>query len=197
MFLKKSKAISCGYKSILTRKMSSKGLTPSFGVNTSLKLLSYNHNRVLTSSFMSQSHQIRNFSSSTAGDESGFNDDFKKKYKVPPEESLEMVMIQVKKDLNADKIVLFMKGKPEQPMCGFSKRVADLLMDYGYRFSSFNVLQSPLYREALKKVSNWPTFPQVFVNGNLIGGCDIMMQLHKDGSLGGILEKSGASKMEQ
>eukprot|EP00296_Roombia_truncata_P008628 JP447126.1.p4 GENE.JP447126.1~~JP447126.1.p4 ORF type:complete len:85 (-),score=30.85 JP447126.1:205-459(-) len=75
-----------------------------------------------------------------------------------------------------------MKGTPQQPQCGFSKAVVGILSEYT-GFASCNVLADPDVREGIKKFSNWPTIPQLYVNGNFVGGCDIVTQLHQSGEL--------------
>ncbi|WP_108471017.1 Grx4 family monothiol glutaredoxin [Rhodanobacter thiooxydans] len=90
---------------------------------------------------------------------------------------------QIKAMLAAHPIVLFMKGTPEFPMCGFSSRAAKALTDAGAVFHAVNVLADPQIRAALPHFSNWPTFPQLFIQGELIGGCDIIEDLNAAGEL--------------
>ena len=81
-------------------------------------------------------------------------------------------------------IVLFMKGTPQFPMCGFSSRAVQALRDAGAEhLYTINVLEEPEIRANLPRYSNWPTFPQLFINGELIGGCDITLELHESGEL--------------
>lgn len=80
-------------------------------------------------------------------------------------------------------IILFMKGDPHQPQCGFSARVVDVLKEYQIEFSYFDILQDPQVRATLPSVSDWPTFPQLFVKGELVGGCDIITEMHSVGEL--------------
>ena len=80
-------------------------------------------------------------------------------------------------------IVLFMKGTPQFPMCGFSSRATQALKECRAQFNHVNVLEDPEVRANLPRFSNWPTFPQLFVNGELIGGCDIVVELHAAGEL--------------
>merc|ERR1712129_568438 len=87
-------------------------------------------------------------------------------------------------------VVLFMKGSPDMPQCGFSRTVAQVLQreecsDYVY----IDVLKYPEVREGVKKFSDWPTVPQLYVSGEFIGGCDIVTQMHKDGELDEVLQK--------
>ncbi|ETZ05518.1 MULTISPECIES: Grx4 family monothiol glutaredoxin [Holospora] len=80
-------------------------------------------------------------------------------------------------------IMLFMKGSPDHPLCGFSKTVVEILKNYTNDFGFFDVLRDESVRQRIKLFSNWPTFPQLYVNSVLIGGCDIVTLLHKQGSL--------------
>ena len=84
-------------------------------------------------------------------------------------------------------IILFMKGDPHQPQCGFSARVVDVLKEYQIEFSYFDILQDPQVRSTLPSVSDWPTFPQLFVKGELVGGCDIITEMHQANELKEIL----------
>lgn len=90
---------------------------------------------------------------------------------------------QIRATLTEHPIVLFMKGTPEFPMCGFSSRAAKALADAGAVFHAVNVLADPQVRAALPHFSNWPTFPQLFIQGELIGGCDIIEDLKSSGEL--------------
>jgi monothiol glutaredoxin len=90
---------------------------------------------------------------------------------------------RIKATLAEHPIVLFMKGTPEFPMCGFSSRAAKALIEAGAVFHSVNVLADPQVRAALPHFANWPTFPQLFIHGELIGGCDIIEDLHSAGEL--------------
>lgn len=90
---------------------------------------------------------------------------------------------QIKAMLAAHPIVLFMKGTPEFPMCGFSSRAAQALTGAGAAFHAVNVLADPQIRAALPHFSNWPTFPQLFIQGELIGGCDVIEDLNSAGEL--------------
>nr|CAH7758800.1 unnamed protein product [Callosobruchus chinensis] len=84
-----------------------------------------------------------------------------------------------------------MKGVPEQPQCGFSNAVVQILRMHGVKYDAHNVLQDEDLRQGIKDFSNWPTIPQVFINGEFIGGCDIMLQMHQSGDLIEELEKAG------
>jgi len=90
---------------------------------------------------------------------------------------------RIKATLAGHPVVLFMKGTPEFPMCGFSSRAATALKDAGATFHAVNVLADPEVRAALPHYANWPTFPQLFIQGELIGGCDIVEDLKASGEL--------------
>ncbi|PKI69321.1 hypothetical protein CRG98_010322, partial [Punica granatum] len=85
--------------------------------------------------------------------------------------------------VKSNSVMLFMKGVPEAPRCGFSQKVVDILKDEGVKFGSFDILSDDEVREGLKKFSNWPTFPQLYCNGELLGGCDIAVAMHESGEL--------------
>jgi monothiol glutaredoxin len=85
--------------------------------------------------------------------------------------------------VKGNKVVLFMKGTPDSPMCGFSANAAAILRGYGAPIASINVLADPEIRQGIKDYSNWPTIPQVYINGEFLGGSDILMQMHQAGEL--------------
>ena len=94
------------------------------------------------------------------------------------------VIDRIKAEVESHPIVLFMKGTPQFPMCGFSSRAVQALRDAGAEhLYTINVLEEPEIRANLPRYSNWPTFPQLFINGELIGGCDITLELHESGEL--------------
>tara|TARA_Y100000996_G_scaffold25799_1_gene18515 strand:- start:133 stop:438 length:306 start_codon:yes stop_codon:yes gene_type:complete len=95
---------------------------------------------------------------------------------------------QIQKDINDNKIILYMKGNKEMPMCGFSSTVVQILNLYKVEYKAINVLEDPNVRIQLSEISNWPTIPQLFVNGELIGGCDIALEMHNSGDLESILK---------
>lgn len=95
---------------------------------------------------------------------------------------------QIQKDINDNKIILYMKGNKEMPMCGFSSTVVQILNLYKVEYKVINVLEDPNVRIQLSGISNWPTIPQLFVNGELIGGCDIALEMHNSGDLESILK---------
>nr|XP_057927121.1 glutaredoxin-related protein 5, mitochondrial [Doryrhamphus excisus] len=91
-----------------------------------------------------------------------------------------------------DKVVVFMKGTPAQPMCGFSNAVVQILRMHGVDdYAAYNVLADEDLREGVKAFSNWPTIPQVYFNGEFVGGCDILLQMHQNGDLVEELKKLG------
>jgi len=90
---------------------------------------------------------------------------------------------EIKEQINSNPILLYMKGSPDSPQCGFSSRATQLLIACGKQFSFVDILSNPEIRTNLPKVSNWPTFPQLFINGELVGGSDIMTELHESGDL--------------
>ncbi len=92
-------------------------------------------------------------------------------------------MEQIKKTVEESPIVLFMKGSPDFPQCGFSMRTSQALKECEVEFDFVDILANPEIRATLPQFSNWPTFPQVFINGELVGGCDIVMDLFEKGEL--------------
>ncbi len=102
------------------------------------------------------------------------------------------VMDRIKNEVESQPIVLFMKGTPQFPMCGFSSRTVQALKAAGATsLHSVNVLEDPEIRANLPRFSNWPTFPQLFINGELIGGCDITLELFESGELARIVAEAG------
>ncbi|XP_053737337.1 glutaredoxin-related protein 5, mitochondrial [Synchiropus splendidus] len=104
--------------------------------------------------------------------------------------------VDLQKDLGQmvkkDKVVVFMKGTPAQPMCGFSNAVVQILRMHGVDgYAAYNVLEDQELREGVKTFSNWPTIPQVYFNGEFVGGCDILLQMHQNGDLVEELKKLG------
>ena len=82
-----------------------------------------------------------------------------------------------------DRVMLFMKGNPQMPQCGFSAAVVGVLKELGAKYGSYNILADPELREGLKEYSSWPTYPQLYVDGKLVGGADIIRDLHAKGEL--------------
>lgn len=100
------------------------------------------------------------------------------------------VLERIKTTVEGSPIVLFMKGTPQFPMCGFSSRTAQALKAVNAEYVSVNVLEDPEIRANLPRYSNWPTFPQLFINGELIGGCDITLELYESGELERIVRET-------
>ena len=94
------------------------------------------------------------------------------------------------KDIKNNQIILYMKGTKDMPMCGFSNSVVQILNHYGVEYKDVNILENPMIRVKLSEHSNWPTIPQLFVKGELVGGADITKELHENGSLLDILDTS-------
>lgn len=97
---------------------------------------------------------------------------------------------QIRDQLQSASVVLYMKGTPQMPQCGFSAKAVQLLNACGTRFATFNILENPDLRQGLKDFSNWPTFPQLYINGELVGGCDIMVELHQKGELQKLVDQA-------
>ncbi len=95
---------------------------------------------------------------------------------------------QIINDIDNNRIILYMKGTKDMPMCGFSNSVVQILNHYGVNYKDVNILEDPMIRIKLSEHSNWPTIPQLFVNGELIGGCDIISELHESGDLQDIID---------
>jgi monothiol glutaredoxin len=86
-----------------------------------------------------------------------------------------------------NRVMLFMKGTPEQPACGFSMRTSAALNALGVQYAALDILPDPRIRQELSAISNWPTIPQLFVNGKLVGGCDIVTEMYETGELAELL----------
>ena len=97
----------------------------------------------------------------------------------------------IEKSVTEHPVVLFMKGVPEQPQCGFSAQVVQILDHLGADFVGVNVLQSDALREGIKTYSDWPTIPQLYVKGEFVGGCDIIREMFQTGELKPFLEEQG------
>ncbi len=95
---------------------------------------------------------------------------------------------RIKKDVETHPVILFMKGSKMMPLCGFSGQVVEVLNDLGIDFDTRNVLEDDELRQGIKMYSNWPTLPQLYIGGQFIGGCDIVMQLHEQGELEKLLK---------
>ena len=100
---------------------------------------------------------------------------------------------RIKSHLTAAPVVLFMKGTPDFPQCGFSAQTVAALKQCGADFRHVNIFEDPELREEIKRYSNWPTFPQLYVKGELVGGCDIAMEMYRTGELKKLLAEAGAA----
>ncbi len=89
----------------------------------------------------------------------------------------------IKNAIDENSVMLFMKGTPEQPACGFSMRTSAALNALGVRYAALDILPDPRIRQELSALSNWPTIPQLFVDGELVGGCDIVLEMYESGEL--------------
>jgi len=108
-------------------------------------------------------------------------------------EAMEELNERIKKTLESDQILLFMKGNPDFPQCGFSAQAVAALRACGAKFSAFNIFEDPDIREGLKAYSSWPTYPQLYVNGELVGGCDIVVEMYHSGELKKLLDEASAA----
>ncbi|KAL6765051.1 monothiol glutaredoxin-S15 [Haematococcus lacustris] len=122
------------------------------------------------------------------------HDDFKPKItsNAVPTDAADVI----KNDISSSDVFLYMKGVPKQPQCGFSNNVVRLLDAYGVQYGSRNVLADPSIREGVKKFSNWPTIPQVYVKGEFVGGADILWSMHESGELEKLLEPIVAKQQQ-
>ncbi|WP_345799739.1 Grx4 family monothiol glutaredoxin [Marinobacter bryozoorum] len=102
---------------------------------------------------------------------------------------------QIKSQLDENPVILYMKGTPQAPQCGFSARTVQAVMACGERFAFVNILDNQELREGLKAYSSWPTYPQLYINGELVGGCDIVLELSESGELTDMI-KSAAKQQE-
>jgi len=104
------------------------------------------------------------------------------------------VFAEIQSKIDASPVVLFMKGNPMFPQCGFSARVVQILKHSGVNFDSVNVLEDPEIREGIKAFSDWPTIPQLYVKGEFVGGCDIVTEMFQSGELQTLLAEKGVSQ---
>lgn len=97
------------------------------------------------------------------------------------------VIERIKNQLESNPVVLYMKGTPDFPQCGFSGQTVQILEACQAQYTAINIFEDPELREALKDYSNWPTYPQLYISGDLVGGCDIVTDLYKKGELAALL----------
>ena len=98
----------------------------------------------------------------------------------------------IQEQVENNPILIYMKGSPDAPQCGFSAQASQILMSYGKKFAYIDILANPDIRANLPQYSDWPTFPQLFINGELVGGCDIITEMYQSGELGRIVEEAAA-----
>ncbi len=103
------------------------------------------------------------------------------------------VIARIEEQLKNNPVVLYMKGTPDFPQCGFSSQAVQILKACQAKFMAINVFEEPEIREALKTYSQWPTYPQLYIDGKLIGGCDIMLDLYNSGKLASLLAATSAA----
>ena len=103
---------------------------------------------------------------------------------------------ELEKQVKDNPVLLYMKGSPDAPQCGFSSKTSQILIECGKPFSFVDILSNPEISANLPQFSNWPTFPQLFVNGELVGGCDIITELHEAGELQAIIDSAEVTDQE-
>ena len=103
------------------------------------------------------------------------------------------VHARIQAEITDNPVVLFMKGTPVFPQCGFSARVVQILSHMGVPFKGVNVLEDMAIRDGIKSFTNWPTIPQLYVKGEFVGGCDIVTEMFQSGELASVLEEKGVS----
>lgn len=106
------------------------------------------------------------------------------------------IMDTIKEQIEGNDILLYMKGSPDAPQCGFSAQTVQAVMSCGERFAFVDVLSNPDVRQNLPLYGNWPTFPQLWIKGELVGGCDIVTELHESGELQQLIKAAAASGAE-
>lgn len=103
------------------------------------------------------------------------------------------VMEEIDDAVEENNVVIFMKGNARQPMCGFSEAAVEVIQSYDVNFETFDVLQDDDLRQAIKEYSDWPTIPQIYIDGDFIGGSDIVREMHQKGDLEPLIEDAKAS----
>ena len=104
-----------------------------------------------------------------------------------------IVFERIKQDVTSSPVVLYMKGTPVFPQCGFSAAVVQILSELGVKFKGIDVLTDPEIRQGIKEFSSWPTIPQLYVKGEFVGGCDIIREMAETGELKQLLETNGVA----
>ncbi|SFX11095.1 Grx4 family monothiol glutaredoxin [Marinospirillum alkaliphilum] len=100
----------------------------------------------------------------------------------------------IKEQISSNPVLLYMKGTPQMPQCGFSAQAVQALMSCGQKFAFVNILEHPDIRAELPKFANWPTFPQLWLKGELVGGCDIILDLQQQGELQAMVQDAAGSQ---
>lgn len=95
---------------------------------------------------------------------------------------------RIENDIKNNKVMLYMKGTPEAPQCGFSAQISTILGSYEVEYNSFDILTDDAIRSGIKEYSDWPTIPQLYVNGEFVGGCDIITEMHSNGELATLIK---------
>ena len=104
------------------------------------------------------------------------------------------VLSKIDEKVKHSKVLLYMKGNPEAPQCGFSAHTVEILQSYGFPFDTVDVLADPSVRDGIKRYSSWPTIPQIYIDGKFVGGCDILHELHERGELEPMLKSAFENK---
>lgn len=126
-----------------------------------------------------------------AGDEEQESDDEKAEASEQTETERDGILGKIEREVEQNEVVLYMKGSPDQPMCGFSARASQLLAAYGVSYKAVDVLTESGKREGIKEFGDWPTIPQLYVGGELVGGSDIVMEMHESGELADLFDDEG------
>jgi monothiol glutaredoxin len=107
------------------------------------------------------------------------------------------VMQVIKDQIEGNPVILYMKGTPQFPQCGFSARAVEVMTSVGKPFAYVNILEAPEIRASLPQYGNWPTFPQLWVKGELVGGSDILLEMHRNGQLAELVETAVGAESAQ
>jgi monothiol glutaredoxin len=190
---KSTKAVTVTKKRSITTKKASKKIQQQNTISTALNIPPLNTSPLTTFR--------RKFTSVGEGSDPAFQSQQKTQEKSQTEQEQDDLLQQIDSVVKSYGIVLFMKGTPSEPRCGFSRRVVQILHEFDITFEACNVLESDELREAIKAYSNWPTLPQLYVKGEFVGGCDIITQMYQSGELAEILplksKKSDDVKVEE
>lgn len=136
----------------------------------------------------------------TEGEDFQWHKEYNRGPKLIPVVAIKMDIIDsIKEQIESNPVILYMKGSPNEPQCGFSARTSQALMACGERFAYVDILSNPDVRANLPAYANWPTFPQLWVQGELIGGCDIVVEMYENGELQPLVKEAAlpADAMEQ